>query len=575
MNSLIALSRFILFTFIFYVLLLSESEAQKQVVNFHNSDESISSKVQQSKEISTPTLLQNLLCCENSDWTDSDSDGVTNECDLDKDNDGVTDEVECPAQELFAVLLSPVSFMTIDVTDIQPGDKFTGGFDLATQSPATFEFNNKSYEFLIEVTSVSNATVALGSSGNLDIINSIPSEDPYFTYKSSLVEQGSVTASNPNGIALPLEDFFVRMLNIDGDDPKDYVDIAGQADSNQSERTILGSGLEFLPFSGGNPAGFSETWRPPGPLAPNGASNPLDEAWASDTYFSASVTENEFLYGLTGDYNEVVSVRGFGMSYSSVRACDTDGDGTIDHLDTDSDNDDCPDAIEGDAGLAPDQIDENNMVIGDVDACSGVPELVGTGQNVGGGQDENVQNDNCQLLLPISLVDFTAAVEGLGMVRLQWQMRSSDHIDYFELQRSYDLSSWQKIAELKANDHGDSLSEYNYLDDPSKEHLSGQVHYKLVAINKDGSSDYSHIVVVTLDSENGYSIYPNIASVGDEITIKGKSVNNVKIYSSAGKLIHNQNYNSDNKVGIELPMRNAGVYTLVINDKITKRIIIR
>ncbi len=64
---------------------------------------------------------------------------------------------------------------------------------------------------------------------------------------------------------------------------------------------------------------------------------------------------------------------------------DTDGDGIVNRLDLDSDNDGCPDAIEGTKNITNEQLNADNSINSGVDA-NGVPTLVGGSQGVGNSQ---------------------------------------------------------------------------------------------------------------------------------------------------------------------------------------------
>ncbi|QXP64059.1 T9SS type A sorting domain-containing protein [Polaribacter sp. HaHaR_3_91] len=66
---------------------------------------------------------------------------------------------------------------------------------------------------------------------------------------------------------------------------------------------------------------------------------------------------------------------------------DTDGDGTPNYLDTDSDNDGCPDALEGSGNFIASDLDENNMLSGAVDE-NGV--TVAGNQTIGNSQDASI-----------------------------------------------------------------------------------------------------------------------------------------------------------------------------------------
>ncbi|KQT16514.1 hypothetical protein ASG31_13465 [Chryseobacterium sp. Leaf404] len=74
---------------------------------------------------------------------------------------------------------------------------------------------------------------------------------------------------------------------------------------------------------------------------------------------------------------------------------DFDGDGIPNHLDLDSDNDGCPDAIEGSASITSPQLNLNNQISGSV-AANGIPVAAGNGQGIGSSQNASLNecNDN-------------------------------------------------------------------------------------------------------------------------------------------------------------------------------------
>lgn len=84
---------------------------------------------------------------------------------------------------------------------------------------------------------------------------------------------------------------------------------------------------------------------------------------------------------------------GDAIAYSlfGYRMCDTDGDGIPNHLDLDSDNDGCYDALEGDENVIYTQLVANGSIGGGVNA-SGVPNLVNSGgaADIGGDQGQGV-----------------------------------------------------------------------------------------------------------------------------------------------------------------------------------------
>lgn len=74
------------------------------------------------------------------------------------------------------------------------------------------------------------------------------------------------------------------------------------------------------------------------------------------------------------------------ISFTQVGLCDYDGDGIANTLDLDSDNDGCPDAIEGTASFTNSNL-QNDRLTGGIDS-DGVPTVANGGQGAGASYDE-------------------------------------------------------------------------------------------------------------------------------------------------------------------------------------------
>ena len=112
----------------------------------------------------------------------------------------------------------------------------------------------------------------------------------------------------------------------------------------------------------------------------NFTSSISDEIWNNSSINSVALPAGTYRIRMyVGDFGHLDSI-----SYCFSK--DTDGDGTPDHLDLDSDNDGCADALEGDENVTASQLTANR-ISGTVDA-NGVPNLVNAGGTADVGSDQ-------------------------------------------------------------------------------------------------------------------------------------------------------------------------------------------
>ena len=126
----------------------------------------------------------------------------------------------------------------------------------------------------------------------------------------------------------------------------------------------------------------------------NGNNTNFNANYNSSTgvYTFQSSTNDQYLllkgYGDTLVTTFTITSTGVGgsdaVAYSllAYKTCDTNNNGIPNYLDTDSDNDGCPDAIEGAGNVLEKNLKSNKTINSSVDA-NGVPSLVNSGQAIG------------------------------------------------------------------------------------------------------------------------------------------------------------------------------------------------
>ncbi len=316
-------------------------------------------------------------------FTDSDGDGIGNECDFDNDNDGILDDLENPCTTSFNFNNSTEGWYTIN-NNVNGGPNNVNQFVHSTA--ATTVYNSCP----ISATGPSNMNIAGASPTNTNYLVAVDAYGGYLYARSP--DLGGQDFSNIIGGTFSYESYTYRV---------GYTGDPGWA---------TGSGLNKIVFiydTSGNYIRYST------PLSnaekqnlENGIWNtttiPMDSgAWTTSPGATfASVLSDveyisikiEFIYG--GNTTSCSSIEYYALDnvvLEGANSCDndTDGDGIPNHLDLDSDNDGCFDAIEGASNVSAGQLDGNGVIdIGNQGGTdgNGVPNLVNGGQAVGGAQ---------------------------------------------------------------------------------------------------------------------------------------------------------------------------------------------
>lgn len=263
---------------------------------------------------------------------DTDGDGITDNLDLDDDNDGILDTNEglCNISSTSSIdgFDSPV-VPTINGNNIQSTNPYNGW---RTETGGVTDFN------VIRVNGVGYASGPDNAqSGNqyIDIAGTSAYVYKNITLTSPAVFSGSAWFANresSNGGYAPW-----------------------------STKIEIRNETTGITVAQGNTINFT--------------SSISDEIWNNSSINSVALPAGTYRIRMfVGDFGHLDSI-----SYCFSK--DTDGDGTPDHLDLDSDNDGCADALEGDENVIASQL-TSNRISGTVDA-NGVPNLV----NAGGASD--------------------------------------------------------------------------------------------------------------------------------------------------------------------------------------------
>ena len=187
--------------------------------------------------------------------------------------------------------------------------------------------------------------------------------------------------------------------------------------------------------------------------------------------------------------------------------------------------------------------------------------------------------------MPVELLSFKGKATQSG-IELEWETASESNNDRFEVERSLDGKSFDKIGSVDGAGTTSVKQNYSYTDYVTR---AGTFYYRLRQVDHDGTYDYSKTVAVKLKSLPGggkFSVYPNPA-LGNIVTVSvlgtGADVNGgvLQIVDMSGRvmLVHQVTAGS-RQIDLSLPELRLAKGMYVVNllqgtDKQTQKLIIQ
>jgi hypothetical protein len=178
--------------------------------------------------------------------------------------------------------------------------------------------------------------------------------------------------------------------------------------------------------------------------------------------------------------------------------------------------------------------------------------------------------------LPVILISFTARqIE--GKAQLEWKTTSEINASHFDVERSIDARSFEKIGTVNAQGNSQVVKDYSFSDNQFTD-LAKLVYYRLRSVDSDGSFSLSSIVSLRTSSHPAHlSVYPNPALQHIPVTLEAtRTIKELKLFNSSGILLPLSVKNIENgKAHINTSQLVPGNYVLqigtdmgVINQKL-------
>jgi uncharacterized protein (DUF1501 family) len=184
-------------------------------------------------------------------------------------------------------------------------------------------------------------------------------------------------------------------------------------------------------------------------------------------------------------------------------------------------------------------------------------------------------NTDCSSVLPVELIYFNAEKANISDAHLTWRTASENNTDHFEIQRSTDGKTFQKMGQVKAKGHTHEAQRYEFFDPNLPIRTSSVFYYRLKINDLDGTFAYS-VVKSILFGKDGYKIsadvFPNPSDGKIRLKINSGVQSDltteigVNDYLGRRVLTLNPHLADDAVVDLDLEGKAAGVYFVIIRN---------
>ncbi len=166
-----------------------------------------------------------------------------------------------------------------------------------------------------------------------------------------------------------------------------------------------------------------------------------------------------------------------------------------------------------------------------------------------------------QFILPVEWLEFNAQAKS-DFIKLTWTTAQEVNNSTFEILRSTDNRSFEKIGEVKGNGTTSESSNYSFNDENVIRGV--RYYYQIKQIDFDGSHELSEIRSTLLEAiDSGFIISPNPVQESVQIITGDAVISKVEVFDVNGKLVSTYSVNGDNGIYyLNLEALNSGAYLI-------------
>jgi hypothetical protein len=162
--------------------------------------------------------------------------------------------------------------------------------------------------------------------------------------------------------------------------------------------------------------------------------------------------------------------------------------------------------------------------------------------------------------LPVTWQYFNAKTTAENRSLLEWATTSETNALRYEVERSIDAKSFEKLISVPAAGDSKNLNQYSYQDESLP---SGIYYYRLRQVDNNENFDYSRIVQVKIAGSELVKLYPN--PVADKLTIDSEIVlNSVEINNLSGERLYSSEPGNKH-LEVDMNKIPSGLYTVTVN----------
>lgn len=159
-------------------------------------------------------------------------------------------------------------------------------------------------------------------------------------------------------------------------------------------------------------------------------------------------------------------------------------------------------------------------------------------------------------ILPVKLLSFTGRLTGDSKAELVWKCSDASNFSHFIAQKSADGRNFENAGTVNAPADFSAVRSFSFTDNK----VSGTTYYRIAMVDRDGSIEYSSVVVIAAKTSSAARIYPTVVENGN-VTVETGSGNaqyKLEIIDMNGRTIYSKPV-AQGKQQVSLQMNRAKV----------------